>query len=251
MSSGDSSSDVSPIFRIRLVDESAGIMNGGLAHCGNCDVTPARRSWTSCRAWLRSVPRLKYSLIDDTCSTEYERISSSPSTPFSASSIGIVMSSSTSVEEFPVASVCTSMIGGANSGKTSVSASLVWRKPNTSRTAAPNTASHLYRRLRPTIHRIARIPPRSWMLVEDLVLGRQQLRGARGDDRGGDARAVRQHRLATVYTNDLHRRADVGLRLALRVARPCAPLLGPRRWSRRAARPRSRPPSSPAARRFP
>ncbi len=70
MSISDTSSDVSPIFRIRLVDESDGIMNGGLAHCGSWDVTPARRSCTSCRAWLRSVPRLKYILIDDTCSTE-------------------------------------------------------------------------------------------------------------------------------------------------------------------------------------
>jgi hypothetical protein len=50
MSSGDTVSEVSPIFRIRLVEDSAGIMNGGLAHCGSWEVTPARRSCTSCRA---------------------------------------------------------------------------------------------------------------------------------------------------------------------------------------------------------
>jgi hypothetical protein len=97
-------------------------------------------------------------LIEDTCSTEYERISSSPSTPFSASSIGIVISSSTSVEEFPVASVWTSMIGGANSGKTSVYALRVCKKPKINSAAAPNTASHRYRKLRLTIQRITANP---------------------------------------------------------------------------------------------
>src|SRR5688572_7798770 len=104
--------------------------------------------------------------------------------PFSASSIGMVISSSTSVEEFPVASVWTSMIGGANSGNTSICASRVERKPKTNSAAAPKTASHRNRRLRATIQRIGWLPPRSRVLVEDLVLGCQELRRADRHDGG-------------------------------------------------------------------
>ena len=42
-----SSSEESPIFMIRLVAESGGIMNGGLAHVGSVGVTCAMRSCTS------------------------------------------------------------------------------------------------------------------------------------------------------------------------------------------------------------
>ena len=51
--------EVMPIFMTRAVEERGGIMNGGLAHVGSCDVTPARRSCTSWRERYRSVPRLK------------------------------------------------------------------------------------------------------------------------------------------------------------------------------------------------
>ena len=42
-----SSSDVTPIFMIRLVADSAGIMNGGLAQVGRSAVTCEIRSETS------------------------------------------------------------------------------------------------------------------------------------------------------------------------------------------------------------
>lgn len=42
-----------------------------------------------------------------------------PGVPRRASSIGIVMSSSISADVMPFPSVCTSTLGGANSGKTS------------------------------------------------------------------------------------------------------------------------------------
>ena len=45
--SGSTTSDVRPIFMMRLVDDSAGIMNGGLAQVGSVAVTCAMRSATS------------------------------------------------------------------------------------------------------------------------------------------------------------------------------------------------------------
>ena len=50
---------------IRLVADSAGIMNGGLAQVGSVGVIWASRSATSCRARSSSVPRSKISPIDD------------------------------------------------------------------------------------------------------------------------------------------------------------------------------------------
>ena len=81
---------------IRLVADSGGIMNGGLAQVGRVGVTCATRSVTSWRARSSSVPRLKMSRIDESCATDFERSSSRPSMPLSCSSIGTVISSSTS-----------------------------------------------------------------------------------------------------------------------------------------------------------
>ena len=53
------SSEVMPIFRIRLVADRAGIMNGGLAQVGSVAVIWLRRSATSCRARSSSVPASK------------------------------------------------------------------------------------------------------------------------------------------------------------------------------------------------
>ncbi len=50
---------------IRLVAESAGIMNGGLAQVGNVAVIWLIRSETSCRAFSSSVPRSKIKVIED------------------------------------------------------------------------------------------------------------------------------------------------------------------------------------------
>ena len=73
----------------RLVADSGWIMNGGLAQVGSVGVTIAMRSATSCRAVSRSVPGSKISSIDDSCSTDFERIVSSPGMPLSDCSSGI------------------------------------------------------------------------------------------------------------------------------------------------------------------
>src|SRR3712207_3719979 len=139
--------------------------------------------------------------MEETCSTEYERISSRPSIPLSASSIGIVISSSTSTAEFPTASVCTSTIGGANSGKTSSGASRVTKNPNTRVAAAPKIASHRKRRLRATIQRITRSRSGSWVLVEDLELGGQELRRPNGHHDRARRRAVRKECRSEEHTS--------------------------------------------------
>ena len=61
MSSSDIVFDDSPIFMTRLVAESGCIMMGGAAQVGSVFCTVAIRSWTSCRACIVSVPRLKIS----------------------------------------------------------------------------------------------------------------------------------------------------------------------------------------------
>ena len=86
-----SSSEETPIFMIRLVAESGGIIHGGLAQVGRVGVTWAMRSCTSCRALTSSVPRSKISSIAESWETDFERSSSRPGTPVSCSSIGIVI----------------------------------------------------------------------------------------------------------------------------------------------------------------
>jgi hypothetical protein len=108
----------------RLVADRGWIMNGGLDQVGRFGVTEAMRSATNCRAVSRSVPRSKIISIDDSCSTDLERITSSPGIPLSACSSGIVTSDSTSDADSPREGVWISTRGGANSGKTSI---CVWR----------------------------------------------------------------------------------------------------------------------------
>src|SRR5215218_5668753 len=122
-------SEVRPIFMIRLVADRAGIMNGGLAQVGRVAVIWESRSATSWRARSSSVSREKNSWIEDSWATDLDRRSSKPSIPFSWFSIGTVISSSTSLEEFPRAMVWISTRGGANSGNTSTLVSGIWTKP--------------------------------------------------------------------------------------------------------------------------
>ena len=70
-----------PIFMIRLVADSGGIIHGGLAHVGSSAAICASRSWTSWRARSSSVPRSKMSWIEDSCETDFERSSSRPGMP--------------------------------------------------------------------------------------------------------------------------------------------------------------------------
>ena len=123
-----------PIFMIRLVEDSGGIMNGGAAHVGRLLVASAIRSLTSCRARIPSTSDLKINMMDDNCATDFERITSMSGTPFSAFSSGTVTSCSTSADESPRQIVWISARGGANSGKTSTGTSRMRARPNQVRT---------------------------------------------------------------------------------------------------------------------
>src|SRR5215213_1768747 len=168
-----SSSEVIPIFNILLVEDRGGIIQGGLAQVGKLGEASVRRSCTSCLASYRSVSLLKMSWICERSITDLERISSSPGIPFSWSSSGMVISSSTCSEELPTAMVWTSTIGGANSGKTSTSALRVSPMPKTISAAAAKSTSQRNRKLDPTIQRI-RHP---YLSMCDLELGAVYLCG--------------------------------------------------------------------------
>ena len=152
---------------IRLVAESGGIIQGGLAQVGRVGVTWAMRSCTSCRALTSSVPRSKMSSIAESWETDFERSSSRPGSPVSCSSIGIVISSSTSFEELPRAIVWISTRGGANSGKTSTFAVGICATPKAISAVAANSTSHRKRRLLETIQRISERPARAdhWLAI--------------------------------------------------------------------------------------
>src|SRR3981081_4936755 len=126
-----------PIFMIRLVEDNGGIMNGGAAHVGKLLVASAIRSLTSCRARIPSTPGLKINRIDDSCDTDFERITSMSGTPFSAFSSGTVTSCSTSADESPRQMVWISTRGGANSGNTSTGRLL--RRATHTKTTHPPT----------------------------------------------------------------------------------------------------------------
>ena len=129
-----------PIFITRLVDESGLRISGGIAARGSSVVASFTRSATRCRAVIRSVPGLNSITTCDRPTTDDERITSTPGVPRSASSSGTVISSSTSDEVIPMASVCTSTLGGANSGNTSTGIRRSSSAPNRiSATAAART----------------------------------------------------------------------------------------------------------------
>src|SRR5918992_1264106 len=168
-----SSSDVIPIFMTRAVEDSGGIMKGGLAQVGRVGAAAVRRSCTNCRDSYRSTSLLKMSWICERSATDLERISSSPGIPFSWSSSGTVISSSTCSEELPIAMVWISTCGGANSGKTSTSALRVSPMPKTISATAAKITSHRNRKLDPTIQRISN----PYLSMCDLELGAVHLGG--------------------------------------------------------------------------
>ena len=106
----------------RLVEERGCSMKGGAAQLGSVGATVARRSCTNWRAAMRSVPGSKIIRIDESWGTDFERMTSMPSTPASACSSGMVMSCSTSSVLSPRQAVWISTRGGANSGNTSTGA---------------------------------------------------------------------------------------------------------------------------------
>src|SRR5918994_408912 len=194
-------SEVIPIFMTRAVDENGGIRKGGLAQVGNAGAAAVRRSCTNCRDSYRSTSLLKMSWICERSATDLERISSSPGIPFSWSSSGTVISSSTCSEELPIARVWISTCGGANSGKTSTSALRVSPMPKTISAAAAKITSHRNRRLDPTIQRI-RHP---YLSMCDLEFGAVHQGGPDRNDLGTGGWAVGEHDAITddVVDNDL------------------------------------------------
>src|SRR5919202_6831444 len=179
---------------IRLVDDSGGIIHGGLAQLGSVGVICAMRSCTSWRARSSSVPRSKISWIEESWATDLERSASRPGSPLSACSIGTVISSSTSLEEFPSAIVWISTRGGANSGKTSTFALGIRAIPKTISATAAKTISHRKCRLLETIQRMTRCPRAPSVASRDVQLRPVHLGGTdRHDPRAGD-RTAREER---------------------------------------------------------
>src|SRR5918998_1128301 len=199
-------SEVSPIFMIRLVEDSAGIMNGGLAHVGRVAVIWASRSATSWRARSSSVPRPKISTMEDSWATDLDLMSSSPSIPFSWFSIGTVINCSTSLEELPSAMVWISTRGGANSGKTSTSVSGIRTNPKAIMAAATNSTIQRKARLLATIRRISTHPYRSLVFACDVEFCAVHLGGTGRDDLYPRGRSDRQRRPVPLdpVDRDLH-----------------------------------------------
>src|SRR5918994_3397258 len=204
-----SSSEVIPIFMTRLVEERGGIIQGGLAQVGRLGDASDRRSCTNCRASYRSVSLLKRSSICERSETDLERISSSPGTPFSWSSSGMVISSSTCSEELPTAMVWISTIGGANSGKTSTSALRVSPMPKTISAAAAKSTSHRNRKLDPTIQRISN----PYLSMCNLEFGAVHLGGPHRHDLCTGGWAVGEHGTITDHVVDIDLLAHIGQRL--------------------------------------
>ena len=148
----------SPIFRTRLVADRGWSMTGGAAQLGSVGVMVAMRSATSCRASSRSVPCSKNSTICDSCWTDLERMVSTPGMALNDCSMGVVISSSTSVGPSPMAMVWTSTLGGANSGKTSTEVLPSCCTPKNIRNAVNATTMNRNFRLEPTIQRILAAP---------------------------------------------------------------------------------------------
>jgi hypothetical protein len=125
--------------------------------------------------------------------------------PWSCSSIGTVMNSSTSSDELPSAIVWISTCGGANSGKTSTFVFGIWVTPKTSNAVAANSTSQRNRRLLETIQRITGDPPGALMAryfeFSAVHLGRPD-----GDDLRAGRRAVGHDHALPFHAPDLHRR---------------------------------------------
>ena len=149
-------SERSPISIVRLVEESAGMIHGGLAQVGMFGSTSPTRSWTSCRARFSLVPFSNTSLIDDSCATDFDCSRARPGMPLRASSIGTVISDSTSDVELPSAIVWICTWGSENSGKASTLAPGTSDMPSAMIPSATNRTIQWYLRLRETIQRIMR-----------------------------------------------------------------------------------------------
>src|SRR5439155_404337 len=117
------------------------------------------RSCTRCRASMRSVPILNRTVTCERARTDEERITSTFGMPLSASSMGIVIISSTSAAVIPGPSVWISTFGGANSGKTSTGILRSSWLPKTSKAAASANRRNRNLKLEPTTQRNINLPP--------------------------------------------------------------------------------------------
>ena len=196
-----------PIFITRLVDESGGRITGGRATAGSLPASAARRSCTSWRARIRSVPSSKISTTDDRPSTDFERIVFSQGVPLRAFSSGMLIRLSTSSVDRPGASVWISTSGGANSGKTSSGVVCSVRMPKTmSRIDSASTTT----RSRNEVETSQVMLP----LFREAELGAEQFhRPGRDDLRPlGWPRSQDGHTFRLIDVADIHAAADVRLR---------------------------------------
>src|SRR6476660_8147361 len=136
----------------RLVEDSGWSITGGAAQVGSVGMTVAIRSETICRAFRTSVPGLNSSTMEESWDTDLDRMWSRP---LNASSIGTETSSSTSDAVRPRQAVCTSTLGGANSGNTSTEAVLSWALPTIIKAAAIATMMDRNLRLVAMIRRMS------------------------------------------------------------------------------------------------
>ena len=155
--------EVTPTISTRLVDESGCRICGGFETFGSACAC-VMRSATTCRAVKRSVPGSKMRKIRDMPGTDWERMSLRKAMPLSRScSIGTVISCSTSADDNPSASVCTSTVTGAYSGRTSTGIERSSETPTISVSAPRATTSSRNFMLQATIQPvIAGAPSAPW-----------------------------------------------------------------------------------------
>ncbi len=143
----------------RLVEDSGCSITGMPADCGSSAMASFTRSRTSWRAVMRSVPRLKSSMICDSACDRGRADDVDVGNAAQRSSIGMVMSSSTSAEVIPGPSVWISTFGGANSGKTSTGILRSSRTPNSTMPMPMASTRKRNLRLDPTIQANTQTPP--------------------------------------------------------------------------------------------
>src|SRR5215207_6944279 len=169
---------------------------------------------------MMSVPRLKISTTEDSAETVFDRITSTSGVPRSASSIGTVISCSTSGVDIPMPSVWISTRGGANSGNTSTGMLWTWLNPSTIRAVAAAITRKRNFRLDPMTQRnmVSRAP--NWFSgsVAEFQLDAHQFGRTRGHDLRADGRAFLQDSLIAVDVLDFDAMPDKGQRFGSRVS---------------------------------
>ena len=137
-----------PSIMTRLADEVGWSMTGAFEALVS-SAPWVRRSCTTCRARIGSVPSSKVITTEDRPGIDVDCIRSTQAMPLSRlDSSGTVTRSSTSCADSPSASDCTSTVTGANSGPGSTAVALSWTPAST----AAATASTATKMREPTPH---------------------------------------------------------------------------------------------------